>query len=376
MLTGERCFEAFNRLPGLRLGGTHWTIWSWLAIQPVKVLQVGGIIGGVGQVLHIVYPLSTEYVPLSVGLWCVVVAITVAALVSFRGYQFIERTSLALLASFTVMTLVCVVALQWTPYAISAADIASGLKFHVPSGALFFVIGAFGLTGVGGDEIMYYNYWLIEKGYAAQTGACQADDPAWQRRARGWIRVMYLDALLSMVLYTLVTSAFYVLGAAVLHAESAIPEGFAMIETLATVYTRSLGPWARDVFLAGAFVVLFSTLFAALAAWTRIFTDAFGQVGLIDFDNLDSRRRTIFALSWAFPFLWTASYFLYSKPVAMVMIGGVGTSLMLLIVVVAALYFRYRGGVAALRPGWCYDAALWLSVVAIVGMAVYSIAKT
>ena len=35
---------------------------------------------------------------------------------------------------------------------------------------LLVAMGAFGITGVGGDEIMAYNYWLIEKGYAAFTG--------------------------------------------------------------------------------------------------------------------------------------------------------------------------------------------------------------
>ena len=44
------------------------------------------------------------------------------------------------------------------------------------------VIGAFGITGVGGDEIMAYNYWLIEKGYAANTGKNNGTDD-WNRRA-------------------------------------------------------------------------------------------------------------------------------------------------------------------------------------------------
>jgi manganese transport protein len=74
----------------------------------------------------------------------------------------------------------------------------------------------FGITGVGGDEIMYYNYWCIEKGYAAIPGPMMA---AWNgpSRAKGWFKVMYLDAVLSMVVYTIVTAAFYLLGAAVLH---------------------------------------------------------------------------------------------------------------------------------------------------------------
>ena len=79
---------------------------------------------------------------------------------------------------------------------------------------------------------MHYNYWLIEKGYARKTGPPRPGDPAWARRARGWIRVMYLDALASMVVYTVVTAAFYVLGAAILHHRGEIPKGFEMVKTL------------------------------------------------------------------------------------------------------------------------------------------------
>ena len=86
-----------------------------------------------------------------------------------------------------------------------------------------------------------------------------------------------------MVVYTVVTAAFYILGAAVLHARGEVPEGSEMVDTLADMYTESLGRWARGVFLLGAFVVLYSTVFSALAAWTRTFADAAGIFGLIDF---------------------------------------------------------------------------------------------
>ena len=47
----------------------------------------------------------------------------------------------------------------------------------------------------------------------------------WRLRAKGWIKVMNLDAVLSMVVYTLVTAAFYLLGAAVLFKRGEVPEG-------------------------------------------------------------------------------------------------------------------------------------------------------
>ncbi|MEZ4849895.1 MAG: Nramp family divalent metal transporter [Bacteroidia bacterium] len=230
--SGETVMEAFNKLPGLRLGKAHWTIWSYLLMMAGKFLQVGGIIGGVAITMNIAFP----QIPISY--FAFIVAILVSLLV-FRGhYRFIEGFSLLLIGLFTLFTFACLIFLQYTSYAITSADILEGLTFNLPAGAVGVAIAAFGLTGVGGDEVMFYNYWCLEKGYGAYTGP-REDSPEWANRARGWINVMYLDAFLAMLLYTLVTAAFYLLGAAVLHASGDIPEGYEMINTLSRMYTES-----------------------------------------------------------------------------------------------------------------------------------------
>jgi Mn2+/Fe2+ NRAMP family transporter len=358
----------FNELPGPKLGRANWTVWIWLLMQPAKILQVGGIVGGVALILNLVFPMA------AVATWAWLSAVVVALLVFWERYAFIERFSLLLLGAFSLLTLACVGFLQFTPYAITWLEFSQGLRFRLPPETVVLAIGAFGLTGVGGDEIMHYNYWLLEKGYAAYTGPKRAEDPAWQARAQGWTHVMYLDAVISMTVYTVVTAAFYLLGAAVLHARGDVPEGFAMVQTLSTMYTETLGPWAQAVFLLGAFIVLFSTLFSALAAWTRVFSDTFGRIGLIDFDDPVARRRTIAVLAWVFPLLWCTVFLLYREPVSMVVIGGVITSLILLLVVFAALYFRYWCH-TTLRPSVCYDTALLTSALLIIMLAVYGVVR-
>ncbi|MGI9455503.1 MAG: Nramp family divalent metal transporter, partial [Aeoliella sp.] len=283
----------------------------------------------------------------------------------------IERFSLFLLAGFTLMTLASVIALQWTEFAFTSTDVIHGLQGHLPVGAILVVFGAFGLTGVGGDEIMQYTYWLLEKGYASYTGKSAHADADWQRRARGWIRVMYADAILSMVAYTVVTTAFYILGATVLYRKGIQPAGYELISTLATMYTESLGPWAQGLFLFGAFVVLFSTLFSALAAWTRIFADAFGKLGWIDFSNDVSRGRAIVILAWLFPTSWATIFLVYEQPVLMILLGGVATSILLLLVVYAAIAFRRRESIYGVGPGPIYDTALCISSIAICLFALF-----
>ncbi len=237
-----------------------------------------------------------------------------------------------------------------------------------------FAIAAFGLTGVGGDEILSYNYWCIEKGYARFAGP-REESGVWRERARGWIRVMYMDAFLSMIVYTVVTAAFFLLGASILYQRGEVPEGYQMIETISRIYTDSVGPTAKNIFLIGSFVVLFSTLFAALAIRTRVFSDLFGVLKWIDFGNMKVRMRTIRILAIVFPVLWTIAFLVIRLPVLMVTIGGIATFIMLIIVVIAGAWFRFRSKESILEPGGFYKTALVISCIAIVLVGVYGVVK-
>jgi Mn2+/Fe2+ NRAMP family transporter len=363
--SGETTFQSFSQLPGPKLGRGHWTTWLWLLMMLIKPLQVGGIIGAVGLVLNMLIP------SVSVDTWVIICAPVVALLI-FRGrYQFIEKLSLLMIGLFALFTIASLFAIQTTEFAISANDLREGMSFWhgIPSATLGVAIAAFALTGVGGDEVMAYNYWLLEKGYAARTGDNDGS-PAWQARARGWIRTMYWDAALSMVVYTFMTVAFYLLGAAILHAQGLQPEGIETVSTLARMYTDSLGPWAKNAFLIGAFFVLFSTLFSALAAWTRLFSDAFGAVGWINYRDPVARGRTIAGLSFFFPALWAVLFFVFKDPVFMVIVGGAITAAILLLVLFAAIHFRYRRLPASLKPRLGYDIGFWTSAVSILLLAV------
>ena len=362
--SGQTTMQALNALPGPRFGRANWSIWTWLLLMLVKLLQVGGIVGGCALILQIVLP----QVPLWI--WCYVLSVVVS-LIIFRGaYAPVERVSVALIALFTLLTLVSVVAVQFTPFRISGGELLTGLGFRLPPEAVIIAIGAFGITGVGGDEIMAYNYWLLEKGYARYTGP-RTDSEAWAARARGWIRIMTLDAVISMALYTVMTAAFYVLGAAILHSQGLLPEGMELIAILSQLYTQSLGPWAGTLFLVGGFVVLFSTLFGALALWTRLFSDAFGQIGWLNYRNPRERHRAIALVAWIVPILWATLFLVVKLPTMMVVIGGVAGTGILFIVAAATVHFRYRQLPAILTPPKYYDALLLLSILAIVLVAAY-----
>ena len=136
-----------------------------------------------------------------------------------------------------------------------------------------------------------YPYWCVEKGYARFVGP---NDGSASRlaRARGWIRLMHADVAASMVLYSLATIAFYLLGAGVLSPLGLVPSAGDMIPTLSRLYTDTLGSWVLPLFYLGATVTLYGTIFAATAAHSRLYADLCRILGL--FDRADYARRLAF----------------------------------------------------------------------------------
>src|SRR5436190_20185181 len=53
--SGMPTLTAFDALPGPRLGA-HWLAWWWLVMMSATIFQVGGMAGGVGQALNLVFP--------------------------------------------------------------------------------------------------------------------------------------------------------------------------------------------------------------------------------------------------------------------------------------------------------------------------------
>ncbi|HTE27801.1 Nramp family divalent metal transporter [Flavitalea sp.] len=367
ILTGETAMKSFNTLPGLRLGKASWAVWAIFLLTLLKVVQVGGMLGGTAIVMSMLFP------SISVIVWAVIISV-LAFLLIYRGlYGLIEKSSLVMIALFTLLTFASLIALNFSEYNISGAELLSGLKLKLPASLVVIAIAAFGITGVGSDEIIAYNYWCLEKGYAAFAGP-KTPDEAWKKRARGWIKVMYLDAFVAMVIYTLVTAAFYLLGAAVLHRRGLVPEGNEVIETLALIYTQSLGSGIKSAYLVGAFFVLFSSVFATLAAWSRLFSDIFGQLGWINFHNTAERKKMIAILSWVFPVIWLFTFIFINLPVIMILFGGVVGSVMLLVVVFAAIIFHKRR-LAFFKAGLLYEICFWLSIIAILMVALLGVAK-
>ena len=343
-----------------------WFLWLYLACQLVMFINGGAVIGGAGQALALGF--QNLLGPTDSRLWTVGVAVFCGAMLLAGKYSMLERVSLGLVSVFTLITVACTVLLNWTDNAITIQDVQAGLSFSLPAALgtdvtwtmlVLTGLGMYAATGIGTWEMMHYTYWCVEKGYARHAGENQAGEE-WTRRARGWIRVMYTDVLLTMVVFTLSTICFYFLGAAILHPHHD-PNGPETLVVLQNIFTESLGNWAATLFVVGGFMVLFSTTFSATAGTSRLVADALCVMGIIDPRNYQARLRfmriyIVFGLV-----VGTLTYCLLENPPLMLIISGFVAVILYPVFGLGTLYLRYRGVDPRIRPGPVTTTCLWIS---------------
>jgi Mn2+/Fe2+ NRAMP family transporter len=372
--SGRTTFSGFRSLPG---PGPLLVWWCALMLL-VTQLQIGAMIAGIGQAAHMVLPGASTLLGGAIGLgdrpellWGVLVTALTAAMLWTGSYRLVERTMTLFVAIFTLMTVLCVtllpkeVAIQWD-------EIVSGLTFRLPRDrtVLLAALAMFGITGVGATELLSYPYWCMEKGYARSVGPRDATG-SWADRARGWLRVMQLDAWVSMVIYTIATVAFFLLGAAVLHDQTeavGLPDRVdQMINTLVRMYEPALGPTLAKWFLvSGAIAVLYSTLFAATAGTGRLLADFLRVCGYYPSDSEVYRKRWVRFFCVLLPIMGLLLYISLGNPVTMVTIGGLMQAITLPFIAAAAVFLRYRRTDPRLTGGIVWDVLLWLSMLGLV----------
>ena len=395
---GKTTLAAFDTLPGPRVGAS-WACWLWLFMMLATQAQIGAMEGVVGQAAHMAFPGASDAMADAVAsaspawgeflrsreeyIWAALTTVAASALLLSGGYRRIEKITTVMVAAVTLFTVASVAVLQWTRFRFGWSDVASGFTLALPAGAVGLAFSAFGITGVGAAELVAYPYWCLEKGYARSVGPRPAagGDDAWVGRARGWTRVMQLDAWVSMVVFTVATVAFYILGAAVLHPQGLDPKGPEMLPTLATMY---LGPLegtplaplrggVRVAFLVGAWAVLFKTLYVATAANSRMTVDFLGVARIWRPADDAARGRAIKLFCVVYPAVALALYYAVREPQGLVKAGGVAQGLMLPLIAGATLYLGRRDEDPRVGPSRLSLAFTWLASLAIGAVAAYSV---
>lgn len=361
--TGMPTLTAFNLVPGPRVGA-GWVCWLWALMTFITLFQIGAMFAGVAQVLHTLVP----SVPMDVYVLALL-GLSLFLLLG-GGYERVEGIATLKVGLFTLITLLCAMVLMSKPEYFSWPAVAEGLSFKLPSDGLATAVAVFGITGVGASELYMYPYWCVEKGYARYTGERDAS-PAWRGRALGWIRVMNIDILASMIIYTIATLAFYLLGAGVLHSQGLLPRGNEMIAVLSRMYTQTLGEWAKGIFYVGAVATLYGTIFAATAANSRVFADFVCLMGGFSRGDYRARvrwRNRFIAILLLVPVML---YFLRVDPSKMVKIGGIAQATMLPIIAGSVLYLRYKHMPKSVVPDTPTTVGVWVACLFTIFMMLY-----
>jgi len=363
--TAETGLDAVNRIPGPRFK-VGWVLYVWAAMVFMTLFQITGMFIGVSQTMNSVF----SAVPVMA--WVFAFLILTLILLLGGAYHRIERLAMVKVGLFTLITLMSAVLLAMSPE-FKSAELVQGFTFQLPEAGLAVAVGVFGITGVGAVELYVYTYWCVEKGYARYTGAHE-DSEAWRRRARGWVRVMNFDVIGSMIIYTVATVAFYLLGAGILNKMGLVPAGKEMIATLTNIYTQTFGGWARWLFYIGAVVILYGTIVASTAGNSRMCADFMRLQGAFEHDDMKARNRwrdIFIVILVVIPVIF---YLILGEiPVDMVVWGAISQAMMLPIISFGAVYLVHRHLPPELKAPWWMTALLWAGAIVITGFVVPSL---
>ncbi len=389
---GKPTLGFLHEMPGLRFLRTTWLVWWWFGMLLATVFQLGAMCGGVGQALNLAFPRVSASIAEAVGgslgtlltahpehPWAVLTALAAVALLLTGSYQRLEKLTTVLVVGVTALTVLGVVMLPSPKYGFVASEVIDGMTFRgllsldsiALAAAVSAAFGCFGITGVGASELYQYPYWCLEKGYARCVGKSTPDD-VWAQRAKGWIRVMRLDAWVSMIVFTAATLAFYFMGAIVLHRNNLVPEGKEMVQTLSRMYSETFGEVTRLPFLIGVWAVLFKTLYVSCAAHSRLTTDLLMLTKFLHNDS-STRARSIKRLCVFYPLFALSLFLMFKEPTGMVIFGGFMQAATLPIITGATLYLRYFRLDRRLTPSKFWDVCLWVAFVSITVVASYAI---
>jgi manganese transport protein len=364
--SGDTALEALNRAPGPRRR-VSWLVWLWVFWQIPGLLTGGAILGSIGQILSVAWPIMRQEH------WALLVAGINVMILLWGRYSLLEKASLVMVISFSAITLFGSIALQYTQYSVPMATVLEGLVVDVrPLLAplmLPVAVSAFAATGVSAGELLGYTYWCVEKGYARYAGESDQSEE-WAARARGWTRVMQVDVWLGTLVFTLTTIAFFWLGAGVLFPQGMRPDDSQMVTTLRHIYTESLGPWASGLFMVGGFFVLYSTVFSGTAGGARMWADLLGVMNVVKFTDFAARVRWIRIFPVLVPAVQVSTFLMHQKPHTVITLGSALIGLQIPIIAFFTVWLRYRRTDRRIAPQPWMDVLLWTSAIVISSVSI------
>ncbi len=352
--TGKPILEGFATLPGPR----GWALWVVLVPQAfVAVTAIAGLAGSAATALTLALPGDAR-------LWTVASILLSTALVVWGGYKRVEIAAMTFAVALGIASVAAAVSVS-----PALSDIAAGLRPAVPPdidyGEVLPWLG-FMLSGAAG--MMWYSYWVVEKGYGAagsrlgrrsaqrEGGAAGVSRKTTDhQQLRGWIAQMTVDNTVAVAGTLIIVGAFLVLGTELLRPRGLVPEEQRVAAVLGQLLGTVWGAFGFWFMVAGVFIGFWDTVMSDQDGHSRLFAN--GTASLARdvgwrgrwVDERWLRRMFGIVLVTACPI---ALYLATGEPVGLLKIAGAVEAAHIPFVTVLTLVVNRRVLPRELQPSW------------------------
>jgi hypothetical protein len=304
LLTGTHPFGRHASLPGPR----GWFPITLLILAAVAVPIWFGFLSGVlGTLLQTGLGLHGH-------LWGALASLLVIWLVIRGGYEVLERIQLAIVILLLGVVSVALILMKpdWivlfrgmlVPSALSYPDWLAGTEPAVASRPVWLeAVTYIGVVAGSGYDYMGYvaflrhkNWGLSGQSSSLSTSLLSGMSRHDRRLLLKWLRAPLIDSSISFLAVFVFSSVFVALGTIVLAPQRVLPSGDNLL-TLQAQFVTSLHPWLLPLYVAGALLAIFGSLYGTTAVAPTVLGEILRAVGISPLGG-SSRREMKLIVGW------------------------------------------------------------------------------
>jgi manganese transport protein len=281
--TGTTVYDGLAMLPGPR----KWLSWILLFVSLyLGAVHIGGLVAMIGHISFNLIPIFTPFI------WSLVMMISFVFLTWNKRYGVLEKAMMVMVGMISITAVIIGIKI-FPPF----EELIKGFAFTIPSvtpnwavtqykisqNPLVEILPPMAFAGCGAVNSLWYSDWALSKGlglgkyFDGLEGSTiplsdiKTFNKGTAERLKGWVRVMFHDCLWGANFLTILVTFFYLLLAiVVLHPLKQAPDGVKFITTLSQTFTKTIGPWAKYLYLLGAFGVIYSTMATIYDGYARM----------------------------------------------------------------------------------------------------------
>ncbi|MCY3758903.1 MAG: Nramp family divalent metal transporter [Acidobacteria bacterium] len=267
ILSGGHPLERWRKIPG----PSGWfPLFLIVIVTLATPLWFSFLTGLTGQICTAIAGVGDQY------LWATLSVVGAIALLSFGGYQFLEKAQTIILGLMVVCIVVAVfyVAPPWLqvlqgffPQALSYPDWLYSLMPQMRDRSVWVEVVVYS-SAIGGQSYDYLGYlsFLREKKWGwshLETATPEQLEGIAARKdhpARLWLRAALVDTGASFFMVVFIGACFAILGTVILQPDQQVPEGLRML-TYQAAFLTTLHPWLLPLYHLAVFLAFFGILY-------------------------------------------------------------------------------------------------------------------